>query len=222
MQTCSNGQTPVQDPNYEPSTNECGSSGFPIGAPEFAFSECCNNHDFCYPVCGKEKRTFDYEFYSCMACACEDAYDTSVGEELCLVLACLYFQAVDEFGCGAYEDSQDTGCICQNNAKAIDAPRVYQPVRDKFGGSHSLHEALELYSKGTLGLADFVCDAPLDPQCPSENSNNSNSNNSNSNNSNSNNSNSNNSNSNNTNSNNSSSASALVAGALTVLAAALI
>lgn len=165
--TCSDGSTPIENPYYIPTSNECGPESFPIGAPEFSFGECCVQHDYCYPICGQNKRECDYEFYECMACSCMAEYDNIISEQFCLLLACLYFEAVDTFGCDAYEASQENGCYCptdsSSNAKSLDHRSV--KVVDKFGGLHEYNNLIFMFAKGTLDVSDFFCEGPFDPVC---------------------------------------------------------
>ena len=162
---CADGSTPATNPNFVPSTNECGPQSFPVGAPEFSFAQCCQDHDYCYPICGKDKRDCDYEFYECMACSCYAEYDNLMSREACLVLACVYFEAVDNFGCDAYESSQIAGCVCpETNAKSLQA-RSTKMIPDKFGGLHEYDALLSSFEKGTFAFSDFICEAPFEPSC---------------------------------------------------------
>ena len=99
-----------------------------------------------------------------MACSCYEEYDNRISEQACLLLACLYFEAVDNFGCDSYESSQTAGCICpETNARAVQARSKLIP--DKFGGFHEYSDLVSLYQKGAFNPSNFVCEAPFQPNC---------------------------------------------------------
>jgi secretory phospholipase A2 len=147
--TCPSGERLINEPNYTPSTNGCGPQNIPFTAPSFSFLDCCTNHDYCYSNCSRTKEDCDNEFYACTYCSCFDAYDGDTEIDICQEIACVYFQAVDEFGCDAYQTAQGNSCICQSEQDTIQT-RNYQRVPSKFGPSM---------------LTRDVCDAPFVPVC---------------------------------------------------------
>ena len=97
-----------------------------------------------------------------MACSCYAEYDNIISREACLVIACIYFEAVDNFGCDSYESSQTAGCICpETSAKSMQARSNVIP--SKFGDVNRFEDFVALYEKGAF--SDFVCDAPFEPNC---------------------------------------------------------
>jgi len=154
---CPGDQNKVQDPDYEATTNGCGPQSIPFTAPSISFEECCNAHDLCYADCSKTKRRCDDEFYTCTFCSCEDEYGGGIDATICEELACLYYQAVDEFGCDAYETSQENACMCEdiNDNRGKEAPRVYKEVPSKFGP-----EGVQYNPEKRV-----FCSTPFDAQC---------------------------------------------------------
>lgn len=99
-----------------------------------------------------------------MACSCYAEYDNLIAREACLAIACIYFEAVDNFGCNSYESSQTAGCICpETNAKSLQA-RSGKLIPNKFGDMPIQYdEIVALYEKGAF--SDFICQAPFEPDC---------------------------------------------------------
>merc|ERR1719282_1605771 len=144
--TCPNGETPVQG-DYQPTSNGCGTNDFPV--PALSFDDCCGAHDICYGTCGTSKVQCDNDFYQCMACTCgNDLFDFA-----CDQLACSYYEAVEEFGCPAFNNAQNRACTCPNSAKS-EEKESNVPVMSKFGPIHP-----------ALRKTDFVCNAPFDAAC---------------------------------------------------------
>jgi len=150
--TCPGGATPIDNPDNEPDANGCGPSAFPFAGPSFSFLECCEQHDFCYGTCGTSKVQCDNDFYSCMACSCEEEYDDPFSRFGCEQLACSYFQLVDEFGCFAFNGGQEDSCICPGKG-AVKATSGMTPI-SKFGPIHP-----------SLKQTEFFCDAPFEAEC---------------------------------------------------------
>jgi len=168
--SCPDGEVLVEDPDHPSTSNGCGPASIPFSAPSFSFEDCCNNHDLCYGSCYTvSKKDCDDNFYTCMYCSCYAEYN-DLTVDFCLELACSYYQLVDEFGCDAFQASQDNTCLCQNsNTKEMHRETDYVEVPSKWG------PAPEAFLSKRL-----ICDAPFTPkdsECPAVQSSTSTSNN---------------------------------------------
>ena len=71
----------------------------------YDFSECCQKHDDCYgKECDKTKTQCDDEFYNCMKRVCDYRHLSS---RECYNMASRYWDAVDRFGEGSFEDARE-------------------------------------------------------------------------------------------------------------------
>jgi len=158
--TC-DGKTAVQNSSYVKTTNGCGPNNFPTG-PSFSFGKCCESHDFCYPTCLKPKAVCDFEFYQCMACSCYGSYDNAFTEEFCLLIACLYYQGVDHFGCSAYAASQGRACECPAKSAEVSSTNNTLEITDKHGKfGPAFKEVIETYKTSyDRGIVNLICEPP--------------------------------------------------------------
>jgi hypothetical protein len=149
----------VQDPNYTPGGLGCGAvklvhqSGSAILNTFETYSNCCSAHDYCYSNCSMSKAECDQEFYTCTFCSCYSSFTTSAETSSCQEHACLFYQALDNFGCDAYKTAQGNACMCQSETSATSS-RLYQEIPNKFGTG--------LLRRRTSA---FTCDATFYPVC---------------------------------------------------------
>lgn len=100
-----------------PSFNGCGSDYSSYVVPNHYhladFTSACNNHDICYSTCNKTKADCDLNFFNDLKKACNAAYPagSSVHDD-CINRAQYYYQAVDDYASGPYNDSQRQVCKC--------------------------------------------------------------------------------------------------------------
>jgi len=167
--SCPDGEELVVDPNNPGGVNGCGPASIPFSGPSFSFADCCAGHDLCYGGCDAvSKVECDNQFYECMYCSCYDQYD-DLQVPLCLELACTYYQLVDEFGCDAWQSSQENGCICEAQK---DLPRTYVEVPSKWGPNPEAYlTKRDLLCNAPLDLEPEVCDNPDDNDGNNSNSN---------------------------------------------------
>lgn len=85
-----------------------------------------------------------------MVCSCKEEYSNFITEGICAELACTYFQLVDEFGCLAFENSQERACTCPNSKKSMEAKDYSAPIPSKFGPGAWIKQT------------DIICSEPFD------------------------------------------------------------
>jgi secretory phospholipase A2 len=112
--TCSTGTYGII-PGYIATTNGCGSYGISVDAP-FGATPCCNQHDLCYQLCNTTKSECDDAFDQCMRAACDD--DNDLEKVACRVQAEVFYNAVMDLGCRAYQNNQELGCSCSDGSLA--------------------------------------------------------------------------------------------------------
>ena len=103
----------LQRPNFNYSSNGCGSYGISVSAP-FGANSCCSNHDYCYSNCSTVKTACDSNFDSCLTSQC-GTLDSSLDQDACKVQARLFYEAVMGLGCPAYTSAQDSACECSSS-----------------------------------------------------------------------------------------------------------
>ncbi len=88
-----------------------GQSKFTLtpGRLGFPFSDCCQNHDECYGVCGSGKSSCDTDFLQCMQNACKGY--TGVAKWACEKTAATYHSTVVKHGEDEYKTAQEDACI---------------------------------------------------------------------------------------------------------------
>jgi secretory phospholipase A2 len=108
--TCKDGSSPFSKVNRGAGTpNGCGASGSALNDKILGglFTPCCNNHDVCYGSAGSVKDSCDSNFYNCMWNKC-----SGLTKLVCQAQAAAYYQAVSQFGCGAFEGARvSQGCL---------------------------------------------------------------------------------------------------------------
>jgi hypothetical protein len=72
------------------------------------FTPACTTHDICYGTCGANKDTCDLNFYNDMVDICNST--CIISGVKCRALAWVYYQAVSNFGQGAFDSAQMEGC----------------------------------------------------------------------------------------------------------------
>jgi hypothetical protein len=115
-----------RDPFYELEDNginqtfstegvKCGSGltsrlvpDMPLG---FDFTPSCNAHDRCYAMCGRPKSYCDASFRTSMKNWCKDRFSVlDPRRPACRTMAQTYWQAVKDYGGGAYRRAQAESC----------------------------------------------------------------------------------------------------------------
>jgi secretory phospholipase A2 len=115
--TCRTG-TYVSNPNFVASGGGCGSYGISIDAP-FGANSCCDQHDICYHTCTASKDSCDDAFDTCMQNSCDDEDDLE--KVACRVQAEVFYKAVMELGCRAYQGDQEDACQCSDGSNVVSA-----------------------------------------------------------------------------------------------------
>ena len=67
--SCQAGYYYLERPNFNYTTNGCGSYGVSVSAP-FGANTCCAHHDYCYSNCSTTKSNCDTTFDSCLDTQC--------------------------------------------------------------------------------------------------------------------------------------------------------
>jgi hypothetical protein len=121
------GWYPYPRPNFKPSFNGCGADGDGWFATTVrktldfvpkSWTKCCNAHDVCYGTCKKAKHDCDNEMLSCMTGQVRLfslKSNLSNDEEKCVKykLDKVFYQAVNQLGCSAYQSAQKEACECR-------------------------------------------------------------------------------------------------------------
>jgi len=99
-----------------PPPNGCGggwASGLLTRCSYFhgLFTPCCNTHDNCYGTCNIGRGLCDTNFFGCMLGAC-NGLPTRILRWKCYQHAYIFYQAVNNWGGGAYDAAQALACIC--------------------------------------------------------------------------------------------------------------
>ncbi len=93
----------------EPEANGCGAAGG-VPIPDFNFTAPCNNHDDCYSTCLNSKDSCDGMFKHEMMEIC---FTLPIHKEIpCVIVADIYYAAVQGLGTGAYRSAQMQVCKC--------------------------------------------------------------------------------------------------------------
>jgi RHS repeat-associated protein len=96
----------------------------PVG---FDFGPACENHDHCYGTCGASKKSCDKQFLNDMRNKCRSYQPMLANPGFCLLLANIYYQAVNWGGSSAYKDAQQTACSPCPVLAPKDGPPVIVP-----------------------------------------------------------------------------------------------
>lgn len=83
-----------------------------LGIPDTYFTHCCLNHDVCYGVCGKSKKSCDDDFNACMENTCNQL--NWLHKNVCETARPLYMKALEFGGQEAYDDTQTDNCCSKN------------------------------------------------------------------------------------------------------------
>lgn len=104
--------TPVQNPDYRPSHNGCGSYGVNVDLKTCPYlTVCCNRHDFCYGRCGTDRDLCDSWFKTCTQNP--PASYNGLRKGLCKSVGNGMYYAVRALGCRAFKNAQKKSCICK-------------------------------------------------------------------------------------------------------------
>ena len=106
-----------------PSSDGCGGTFSSFALNHYGkadFTPACNALDECYSTCNKSKADCDNEFANNLSDICDAAYGGFFGSPShditghlhCAERARLYYNAVDKYGDGDYEDAQSAVCTC--------------------------------------------------------------------------------------------------------------
>ena len=105
--------------NYVPSTNGCGSLDFLFDDSEESlihvekeFSQCCDDHDYCYDSCGTDKDECDLIFKKCLYSKCKSKQHKFFDAKKCRLKAKLFYVTVIGVGCQSFIDAQRNSCDC--------------------------------------------------------------------------------------------------------------
>ena len=108
--SCRTGYYYLERPSFNYSSNGCGSYGVSISAP-FGANTCCFNHDYCYSNCSTTKTNCDSTFDTCLTAQC-GSLNSTAERDTCKAQADLFYGAVMDLGCPAYDSAQDAACEC--------------------------------------------------------------------------------------------------------------
>ena len=133
--SCMAGYYYLERPNFNYSSNGCGSYGVTVSAP-FGANPCCTTHDYCYSNCSTTKSNCDTSFDNCLTTQCA-TLNSSVDRDACSAQAELFFGAVMELGCPAYDSAQDQACECSLSANYSSGTGTYY-----LNGGMKLHCAM--------------------------------------------------------------------------------
>merc|ERR1712002_1274662 len=80
---------------------------------EQEFTQCCDDHDYCYDTCGEDKDECDLKFKKCLYATCKKKtkqgyFDT----KKCRLKAKLFYITVLGVGCQSYINAQKAACQC--------------------------------------------------------------------------------------------------------------
>jgi len=117
---CPRGKTPVPQKGHVGVTNGCGSldvifdnSEDSLIHVEREFSDCCDEHDLCYDVCGEDKDMCDLYFRKCLYKVCrKEDHKLFLDNKKCKLKAKLFYMAVIGVGCQPFKDAQKQACQC--------------------------------------------------------------------------------------------------------------
>jgi len=101
---CSNGRTPVQNPQNRPTSNGCGPSWGNVDlkkCPQVTL--CCNQHDVCFSTCGTTQSDCDARFKSCLQ---------NLSNGPCKGYGNLLDFLVNLGGCFFFTSAQKRHCLC--------------------------------------------------------------------------------------------------------------
>ncbi|XP_067929508.1 group XIIA secretory phospholipase A2-like [Watersipora subatra] len=112
--TCLYGQVAVPNKAYAPEVNGCGTFGIEVRLTEYpGITQCCNDHDVCYAICGKDKAQCDVELQRCAQRVCLQATEGGiVANQACKTLSEMLYEATSMLGCQPYKSAQEKACIC--------------------------------------------------------------------------------------------------------------
>lgn len=111
---CPNGETPKPKEGHNPRTNGCGTGTMLFSAQDmkYDFTKCCDEHDFCYDTCGKNRDTCDTDFKTCLTKLCDTDYPHDPDHQACTSSAQMFHFGTSGFGCAAFLASQKEACEC--------------------------------------------------------------------------------------------------------------
>lgn len=144
---CEEGRVAVQVAHRPLESDGCSKPAFLQVVGEEDFSPCCDLHDACYEVCGQTQRFCDQEFQRCMSRMC-----VSASNEDCPNAVAMYMTALAIFGGHAFDESQQTYCVCVESARAKDQ---WIQVARAFYSTHSPEKEAAFFADES-GLAKYV------------------------------------------------------------------
>lgn len=116
---------PVARVGHVKTANGCGSfdvifndSEDSLVHVEKAFTECCDQHDYCYDTCNEDKDMCDLRFKKCLYANCRKPKKLSfLDTKACKLKAKLFYLTVIGVGCQSFLDAQENACQCVLPAK---------------------------------------------------------------------------------------------------------
>ncbi|XP_037070784.1 group XIIA secretory phospholipase A2-like [Pollicipes pollicipes] len=114
---CNLGYVPINNTNYIPSSDGCGSLGIKWDTeqlPVEQLSDCCDAHDLCYDTCGADRDYCDLAFKKCLYAACERQKRQldKISQKACKGTSKLLYTGTLALGCKSYRDAQKRACTC--------------------------------------------------------------------------------------------------------------
>ncbi|KAF0296228.1 Group XIIA secretory phospholipase A2 [Amphibalanus amphitrite] len=114
---CNLGYVPVNNTDYIPSSDGCGSLGVKWDTeslPVEQLSDCCDAHDLCYDTCGSDRDFCDLAFKRCLYAVCdrEKKRLDKLAQKACKGASKLLYTGTLALGCKSYRDAQRRACRC--------------------------------------------------------------------------------------------------------------
>lgn len=114
----------VPNPDHVKKANGCGSLNIIFDDSDASpvrldreFTECCNEHDFCYDTCGADKDLCDLQLKKCMYSVCKTKKSELFEVKPCKMNAKAAYLLVMAMGCPLYRDSQKEACVCKKKRR---------------------------------------------------------------------------------------------------------
>jgi len=129
---CPDGSRPTEQ---GPRPGPDGCSGVPdCPLNLYCFTDCCNDHDYCYQTCNPEggKDECDERFEQCMNRVC-DGISNVFQRQSCYENSKLYRVGVNELGTSAYLERQHQVCLCPTAAAVSDSFSFFSGLTQVIG-----------------------------------------------------------------------------------------
>jgi len=119
-------QEPLPRPGHVKTSNGCGSmdvifddSDESLIHVEKGFTECCDEHDYCYDTCNADKDECDLKFKKCLYRQCKkDQHQLDyLTSKACKLKAKVFFLTLVGVGCSSYLNAQEKACQCVSRRK---------------------------------------------------------------------------------------------------------